>query len=193
MARALGARRHLSRERQWRKSQVLRLRDAAVSVRRSARRPRKKLCVRRRDRTDDAHARLRRAPPDGLGCVRAARRKRRHCARHRPRRLDRREHRQYETANPADRNELRLDARDHHVLPRVLPLESVAVSAALRGWFGVQARSARELVPKRSRPSSRTSRSSTDAAGAANIWSSGATFRSGFSRSPITPIGSSTI
>ena len=59
-----------------REAEILRAGDAAVSVGRSARRPRQELHARRCGRADDAHARLQRAASDGLGRVRPARRER---------------------------------------------------------------------------------------------------------------------
>ena len=124
--------------------------DAAVSVGRSARRPREELHARRRGRAHDAHARLQRAASDGLGRVRPAGRERGDPARHRPGDVDDVEN--IENMRRQIRlmgTELRLDARDRDLRARVLPLESVALLAALRTRARVQARSAGQLVPAR--------------------------------------------
>ena len=110
-----------------------------------------------------------------------------------PERLDAREHREHGAPSAADGNELRLDARDRDLRPDVLPLEPVALLAAVRARAWRTSAKRRSTGARTTRPCSRTSRSSTDAAGAATRRSSAAISRSGFSRSPITPTGCSTI
>ncbi len=85
----------LSRARRVAEAEVLRNGDAAVSLGRSARRPREELYDRRCGGANDAHARLQRAPSDGMGRVRPAGRKCGDRSRHRSGRLDDREHPQH--------------------------------------------------------------------------------------------------
>ena len=147
---ALGARRDLRRARRRPAAEVLRPRDVAVSVGRSARRARQELHARRCDRAHPPHARLQRSAPDGLGRVRPAGRERRDPARDRPRDVDAREHPQHAAPDSADRDQLRLDARARDLPAGVLPLEPVVLRAPVRAGAGVQARGAGQLVSRRS-------------------------------------------
>ena len=76
-----------------------------------------------------AHARLQRALPDGLRCLRPAGGERRHPAQHPPRHLDLRQHRRHAPAVSPDGGDDRLDPRGHHLHSRVLPLEPVVLPA----------------------------------------------------------------
>ena len=88
-----------------------------------------------------------------------------------------------------DGHRLRLVARDRDLRARVLPLESVALLAALPSAGSPTSARRRSTGARTIKPCSPTSRSSTDAAGAARISSSGATSRSGFCASRRTPTG----
>ena len=175
MAGALGARAHsIARPTIAQKPKYYAMEMLPVSVGRSARRPREELYAGRCGRTHDAHARLQRAASHGLGRVRPTGRECRDSTRRRPGGVDGREHPEHAPPASVDGHQLRLVARDRDLRARVLSLESVALSAVVRTRSRVQTRGAGQLVVRTTKPCSPTSKSSTGAAGAATISSSGA-------------------
>ena len=150
LASALGSATDLPRRRRRPAPEILRPGDAAVPVGRSARRARQELHPRRRGRAHDAHARLQRHAPDGLGRVRLAGRERGDPARDRSRFVDALEHRQHAPPDQADGHRLRLDARVRDLRSGVLQVEPVVLLAHVRARAGLQARDAGQLVSARS-------------------------------------------
>src|SRR5712691_11729170 len=88
---------------------------------------RAQLYHRRRDDPLPSDAGLQRAPTDGLGRFRPARRKRRDGERRAASEVDLRQHRHHEEATPVAGFRDRLGARARYLLARLLPLEPVAV------------------------------------------------------------------
>ena len=88
-----------------------------------------------------------------------------------PRVTHRAQHRQLPPADGPHRPVVRLVARDHELLPRLLPLDAVVLPAAPRARAGLPGDRAAVVVPRATRRSSPTSRSRTAAAGAAAAWS----------------------
>ncbi len=148
MAGTLGEHLCLRSNRGTRQAEVLLPRDVRIPIRARARRARPQLHDRGRCRPYEADARVQRPAPIRLGCVRPARRERRHQARHAPGKMDAREHRAHERAAPADRNQLRLGAGNCDLSPRVLPLEPVAVPQDARARPGVSPAFQCQLVPE---------------------------------------------
>ena len=102
----------------------------------------------RHRRALQAHARLQRAAPDGLGRLRPAGRAVRHQDRHAPGRSPRAQNidnfrRQIEALGLL----LRLGPRGRHHRPRLLPLDAVDLPQALRARPGLRGRGAGQLVP----------------------------------------------
>ena len=110
---------------------------------------------------------LQRAAPDRLGLLRPARRERRDQARRRPARVDLREHREAEGVDAPLRVLLRLGPRAAHLRPGVLPLEPVAVPAAVRAGPGLPQGHRWSTGAPTTRPCWPTSRSSAGTASAA--------------------------
>src|SRR6266478_3818123 len=110
---------------------------------------RAQLYHRRRDDPLSSNAGLQRAPTDGLGCFRSARRKRRDGERRAAGEVDLRQHRRHEAPAALARLRNRLGARARHLLPRLLPLEPVALPAHARAGPGLQEDGHGELGPGR--------------------------------------------
>ena len=123
----MGGRRRVRGHGRPRAAQVLLPGDAAVPLGRHPRRPRAQLLHHRRGGALQADARLQRPAPHRLGRARPARGERRHQERRPPRELDPREHRLHEAPAPAAGLQLRLEPRDRHLRPRVLPVEPVVL------------------------------------------------------------------
>jgi hypothetical protein len=178
----------LRRRASLRQEEILRARNAALSLRRAAHGPRAQLCHRRRARPLYVDERLQRASSHGLGFLRFARGKRRHSEQHAAAPVDSRQHRQDEGADEAPRLRLRLVPRSHNLPARLLPLEPVVLSQVLRERDWPTARRAESTGARNAAPCSPTSRSSTAAAGVTKIrWSSSANSSSGSCASPSTP------
>src|SRR5579872_2682126 len=137
LAGTLGGACPLPGPRRLAQAEVLHARDAALPIGRSPRRSRQELHAGRRRRAHDAHARLQRAAPDGLGRLRPSGGERGYPAGHRSGALDPAEHRQHAAPAPPAGNVVRLVARDRHVRPGVLPLESVVLSQDVRAGTGL--------------------------------------------------------
>ena len=138
-------------------------RHVPVPERRPAHGPRRGVRHRRRRRALLDAARLRRAAPDRLGLLRAARRERRDQARRAPGDVDLRQHRDAGRVVPPLRDQLRLVAPAAHVRPGVLPLDAVAVPALPRARPGLPQGLARSTGARTTRPCWPTSRSSQGA------------------------------
>ena len=133
MAGPLAGGRTASDHNQPKLSKVLRARYVPVSIGRGApRRPPRGLHRHRHRRALQADARLQRAPSDGLGRLRPARRA---TTRSRPARIraitTREEHRQLPPPAQGARLLLRLGARGRHDRPRLLQVDAVDFPAAL--------------------------------------------------------------
>src|SRR5205814_4369929 len=132
-ARALGANLRVSRDRgaagKRRPSEVLLLVDVPLPFGQTAYGARAQLHHRRRDDPLPPDAGLQRAPADGLGRLRSARRKRRDGERRAAGEVDLRQHRHHEKATPVAGFRHRLGARAGDLLAPVLSLEPVAVPA----------------------------------------------------------------
>ncbi len=103
----------------------------------------------RRHRALLVAAGLRRAQPDRLGLLRAARRERRHQARRAPGDVHLRQHRDPGRLVPALRHRLRLVAPAAHLRPGVLPLDAVVVPEVPRAGPGLPQGQPGQLVPGR--------------------------------------------
>ena len=112
--------------------EILRARNAALSLGRAAHGTRAQLLHRRRARPLHVDERLQRASSHGLGFVRLARGKCGDPEQHAAARVDAAQHRQHEGADEAPRLRLRLVARSHHLPARILPLEPVVLPQAVR-------------------------------------------------------------
>jgi hypothetical protein len=95
-----------------------------------------------------AHARLQRAAPHGVGRLWAARGAVRHPDGHPPRGHHARQYRPLPGAAAVAGVQLRLGARGVHLRARVLPLDAVDLPAALRPRAGLPGGGARQLVPR---------------------------------------------
>ena len=115
MAGALGVHPRVRGDGRSVEAEVLLPGDASRILRARARRPRPQLHHRRRHGAHQADARLQRAAPVRLGCVRPAGRERRDQERHPPEKSDARQHRAHERAAAAARHQLRLGARARHL------------------------------------------------------------------------------
>ena len=146
MAAPLGGDARLRGARRAGRARVLRARDVPVPLRAHPHGPRAQLLDRRRDRAPAADGGLARAPPDGLGRLRAAGRERRHRARRPPGALDRRQHRPHAPAAPPARLLVRLGARARHLRPALLPLGAALLPAHARARPRLQAPLAGQLV-----------------------------------------------
>src|SRR6266702_7777995 len=151
-AGALGANLRVSRDRgaprKRRPPEVLLPVDVPLPFGQTAYGARAQLYHRRRDDPLPSDAGLQRAPADGLGRLRSARRKRRDGKRRAPGEMDLRQHRLHEKATPVARIRDRLGARAGDLLAPVLSLEPVAVPAHARARPGVQEDRHGELGPR---------------------------------------------
>ncbi len=154
--------------------EVLRARDAAVSVGRSARRPRQELHARRRGRAHDAHARLQRPAPDGLGRVRPAGRERGDPARRDPAIWTHDNIANMRAPDPADGHGLRLVARVRDLRSRRTIAGTSGSSCGCTKTASPTSARRRSIGVPTIRRCSPTSKSKTARAGAAERWSSGA-------------------
>ena len=91
---------------------------------------------------------LQRPPPHGLGRLRPAGRELRHQDGRAPAGDDRAQHRQLPPPDGPHRPLVRLVARDHQLLPRLLPLDAVVLPAALRARSGLPRDRAAVVVPE---------------------------------------------
>ncbi len=131
-----------------REAQVLLPRLLPVSLgRRSLGGPLPQLRPHRRRLALQAHERLQRAPPDGLGRLRAAGGELRHQDGRPPARDDEAQHRQLPPPDGPDRPLVRLVARDHQLPPGLLPLDAVVLPAAVRARPCVPRHRAAVVVP----------------------------------------------
>src|ERR1700756_2866141 len=128
--------------------EVLRARNAAVSLRRAAHGARAQLFDRRRAGPLHVDEWLQRASSHGVGFVWLARGKRRDLEQYSAARVDAAQHRQHEGADEAAGLRLRLVARSDHLLARLLPVEPVVLPEALRAGIGVPQEEQGELVPE---------------------------------------------
>ena len=126
--------------------EVLRARNAAVSLGRAAHGTRAQLLHRRRAGPLHVDERLQRASSDGLGLVRLARGECGDSEQHAAARVDAAQHRQHEGADEAPRLRLRLVARSHDLPAGILPLEPVVLPQALRAGIGLSQEEQGELV-----------------------------------------------
>src|SRR6476660_8388757 len=136
----------ISRRSQLQTAQVLRSRDAALSLRCAPYGTRTQLLHRRRFSATHVDARLQRASSHGMGLLRTSRGKRRHSEQHPAARLDSRQYRQHESSDEASGFCLRLGPRSYNLLAGLLSLESVVLSAALSAWVGVSQKKQSQLV-----------------------------------------------
>ena len=104
---------------------------------------------------------LRRAPPDGLGRLRPARRAACGQDGHPPRCQHPEQHRQLQAPDQGPRVLLRLGPRDRHDRPQVFPVDAVDLPAALPAGAWPTSTSARSGGARKCAPCSRTRRSST--------------------------------
>ena len=151
MAGPLGEPGHVSRARKGRhvEAEILRARHVPVPVgRRPARRPSRRLYGVRHRRALQAHARLQRAAPDGLGRVRPAGRAVRDQDRHASAHHDGTQHQALPRAAEVARLLVRLAARGQHDRPRLLQVDAVDLQAALRARLGVSRGAAGLVVPR---------------------------------------------
>ena len=172
MAARLGGDRPLPGRRGAGPPEVLLPRDVPVPLRPDPHGARPQLRHRRRDHPVQAHARVQRAPPDGLGRLRPPRRERGDRQRRAPGRLDVREHRHHEGADEDARHLVRLGARGRHLRSRVLPMGAAHLRQDVRARPRLPEERARQLVSRAARRCSPTSRSRRAAAGAATPRSS---------------------
>ena len=96
-----------------------------------------------------AHAGVQRPAPHGLGRLRPAGGELRHQDGRAPAPHHREQHRQLPPADGPHRPLVRLVARDHQLLPGLLPLDAVVLPAALRARAGVPGDRAAVVVPGR--------------------------------------------
>ena len=147
MVRALAAGRvALRRRTALHQAEILRPRNAALSVRRAAHGTRAQLRHRRRARPLHVDERLQRASSHGLGFIRLAGRERRHPEQHAAARVDAAQHRRHEGADEAPGLRLRLVARSHHLPARILQMEPVVLHQALREGPGLSQEEQGQLV-----------------------------------------------
>ncbi len=133
VAAPLAGARRLPRRRRVRPAQVLLPGLLPLPLRRRAlRRSLPQLRAHRRGRALQAHARLQRPPPDGLGRLRPAGRELRPQDGRPPARDDGAQHRQLPPPDGPHRPLLRLVARDHQQRARLLPLDAVVLPAHAR-------------------------------------------------------------
>ena len=125
MAAPLGCRTRVRGRRRSEALEVLLPGDVRVPIWPRSCRPCSQLHHRRRAGAYQADARLQRAASVRLGCVRAAGGERRHQNRHAAGEIDAREHRPYERAAAAARDQLRVGARDRDVPAELLQVQSV--------------------------------------------------------------------
>src|SRR5258706_7833505 len=132
-AGALGADPRVSRDRgaarETRPPEVLLPVDVPLPFGQAAYGARAQLYHRRRDDPLSSNAGIQRSSADGLGRLRASRRKRRDGERRAAGEVDLRQHRLHEEAAPVARIRDRLDARARDLLAPILSLEPVAVPA----------------------------------------------------------------
>ena len=138
--------------------EILFARDAAVSFRHSAHGPHAELHDWRRRGALQADARIQRAAPDGLGCVRSARGERRDQERHASARMDEREYRGISARAAPIRIQLRLAARNFHLRAGILQVEPVVFPADAGEGNRVPQEEQGELVSRTARRCWRTSR-----------------------------------
>src|ERR1700691_5047465 len=119
------------------KEEVLRTRNAALSLRRTSHGTRAQLCHRRRPGPLYVDEGPPRAPSHGLGLVRFASGKCGHSEQHSAAPVDPRQHCQDEGADESPRLCLPLVPRSHHLPARLLPLEPVVLSQVLRKRLGL--------------------------------------------------------
>ena len=127
---------------------VLRARHVPVPLGRPAHGSRRGVQRWRRARTVPLDAGRQRPAPDRMGRVRAARRERGDQARHAAGRVDRGEHRPAGDQLRPVRDVVRLGAARPDLRPGVLPVDAMAVPAAVRPGPGLPREVARELVPE---------------------------------------------
>jgi len=130
-------------------AEVLRARHVPLPLRRrSPRGPSEGLHRHRLHGALQAHARLQRPAPHGLGRLRPARRAVRREDRHPPARDHEAQHRELQAPDPLARLQLRLVARDRHHRPGLREVDPVDLPAAPRARPRLPGRGARELVPR---------------------------------------------
>ncbi len=129
-------------------AEILRAGDVAVSFGSAAHGARAELLHWRRARPLHVDERLQRAASHGMGFVRIAGGERRYFRQNSAARVDASQHCQHEGADEAPGFRLRLGARGHHLPARILPLEPVVLSEALRAGPGVSQKEQSELVPE---------------------------------------------
>src|SRR5580765_260331 len=121
VAKALGRSPRVRKRSRSGKTQILRPRNAAVSLRHDAHGPHAQLRYRRRRRPRQTHEWLQRPSSHGLGRLRSPGRKRRNQEQHSPARVDKQQHRRIPTYPAPLRLQLRLAPRNLHLRARVLP------------------------------------------------------------------------
>src|SRR5258706_467513 len=150
-AAALGADPRVSRDRgaarERRPPEVLLPVDVPLPFGQASYGARAQLYHRRRDDPLSSDAGIQRSSADGLGRLRASRRKRRDGEPRAAGEVDLRQHRLHEEAAPVARIRDRLDARARDLLAPVLSLEPVAVPAHARKGSGLQEDRHGELGP----------------------------------------------
>ena len=138
LAAALDRKRAVPRPRPPRGSrELLPPHDAALYLGRSPHRALVRVGALGHDGALPPDARLQRAVPDGLRCLRAARGERRDRARDSPQGLDGRQHRADARPAPAHGRDVRLGPRAQHQRAGLLPLDAVVVPQALRAGPGL--------------------------------------------------------
>src|SRR3984885_16229328 len=160
MVRTLAKRsRSLRRRTAYHKKEILRARNAALSLGCPAHGTRAQLRHRRCPGALYVDEWLQRASSHGMGFLRLAGRERRHPEQHSAAPVDPWQHRQNEGANEPPRLRLRLVPRSYHLPSRLLPLEPVVLSQVLRKGTGLSQKKQSQLVSEmRHRSRQRASR-----------------------------------
>ncbi len=147
MAAGLGGDQAVPGHRRSLPPEVLLSRDVPVSLRPHPHGACARVRHRRSPRALQVDAGLQRAPPDGLGCLRPARRERRHRQRRPPRGMDLREHQEYAEPAPPHGDLLRLGPRAGHLRSRVLQVGAAHLHPDVRARARLQEALHRQLVP----------------------------------------------
>ncbi len=129
-------------------TEVLRARNAALSLGRAAHGARAQLRHRRRAGSLHVDERLQRAPSHGLGFFRSSGRERGHPEQHPSPRVDAAQHRCHEGADEAPGLCLRLVPRSHHLPARLLQMEPMVLHQAVREGPGLSQKEPGQLVSK---------------------------------------------
>ena len=148
VAGALGSRRAVPHAGRRPAAEVVRAHDVAVHVGRSPRGTLVRDGAIGRERALQADARLQRALPDGLRCVRPACRERRHQERTPPVGVDVRERRTHARAVEVDGRDVRLEPRSDDGIAGLLQVDAVVVPAAAEARPGVQEEGGGLVVPE---------------------------------------------